>query len=315
MDQVTDCQSTRNPLYCKVVLEELRVFGIFEAVSEKIEQLLNCGDVEALFKCVVERIIDDFSEDLGAAKVVKALQLLAYSVCGLMAHEVADLLGAAGDWCSEATQMKLTVFLFNVRQHCSEVSGKICITHKQLRESIEHVCGGKTEINAELAIYFDKSVDLTQWLLTPHHLAESEQWSVLATWLQQPRALFSMSSHCKQMLVSHWRRLLTSAPVDCMPYACYSQGLANLATADSDLGEAPGGFSSVPVAYAVVAAQLLRDLHQVLKHAKRKRYSGTPEQKSCELSSPQSWALVPLWQRSPAHVPSMDQSHISSPLS
>ena len=49
-----------------------------------------------------------------------------------------------------------------------------------------------------------------------------------------------------------------------MPYPCYSQGLANLAAANSDMahGEAPGGFSSVIVAYAVVAAQLLRDLAQ-----------------------------------------------------
>src|SRR5262249_5310960 len=60
-----DNPATRNPLYLLVALEELRGFGSYEQLNERIAAFPREGDsVTALFRQVLERLEQEFDPDL-----------------------------------------------------------------------------------------------------------------------------------------------------------------------------------------------------------------------------------------------------------
>jgi len=86
-------QESGNPLYLVVVCEEMRVFGEFERVTERIAALP--GQVEALFQQVLERIEEDHERvepNHGRQRVRDALSLLECSRHGLLESEMLELL-------------------------------------------------------------------------------------------------------------------------------------------------------------------------------------------------------------------------------
>lgn len=80
-----------NPLYLIVVCEELRVFGEFEKVTERITSLPD--DVPMLFEQVLERLEYDHGKEL----VKSALSLLACARHGLLETEMLELLRHEGE--------------------------------------------------------------------------------------------------------------------------------------------------------------------------------------------------------------------------
>lgn len=87
-----------NPLYLTVACEELRVFGEFERVTERIEALPNA--VESLFEQVLERIEEDHERvepGKGRERVKDALSLLECARHGLLESEMLELLARDGE--------------------------------------------------------------------------------------------------------------------------------------------------------------------------------------------------------------------------
>ena len=79
---------TRNPLYLKVAIDELRVFGSFEKLEKKIAALP--PDVESLFISVLERLEKDRPDE---SEIVERLFcLLECSRFGLESHELRELM-------------------------------------------------------------------------------------------------------------------------------------------------------------------------------------------------------------------------------
>ncbi|XP_070541009.1 uncharacterized protein [Ptychodera flava] len=57
---IIDAPQSNNPLYLRALLDELRVFGRFEILSKRIEQLLSAEDPSVLFGKILERLEQDF---------------------------------------------------------------------------------------------------------------------------------------------------------------------------------------------------------------------------------------------------------------
>ena len=82
-------EATRNPLFLLVALEELRGFGSFEQLNQKIGGLPQTGDtLTAIFQQVIRRLGEDFN----AATVKEVLTLLACARIGLSERELQELL-------------------------------------------------------------------------------------------------------------------------------------------------------------------------------------------------------------------------------
>ncbi|MBI3362078.1 MAG: NACHT domain-containing protein, partial [Chloroflexi bacterium] len=84
--------ATSNPLFLLVALEELRGFGSYEQLNDRIAALPRDGDpVTALFTQVIERLEEEFDK----ATVHDILTLLASARRGLSERELQELLGPA----------------------------------------------------------------------------------------------------------------------------------------------------------------------------------------------------------------------------
>jgi len=127
---------TGNPLYIQVALEELRVFGQFEKVAERVKALPD--DIPALFAQVLERIEGDFTPAL----VKDCMSYIACGRQGMTAEELQALLkGYAPRIVCEAEATKLPDMLWArlyraFSAYLFERSGVIDFFHGQLREAV-----------------------------------------------------------------------------------------------------------------------------------------------------------------------------------
>lgn len=121
-----------NPLYLIVACEELRVFGEFERVTERIVSLPE--DVPFLFEQVLERLEDDHGGEL----VKDALSLLECSRHGLLETEMLELLQRGGkEQLPRAIWARLYRSLqFYLRPPGERGEGALDFFHRQLANAV-----------------------------------------------------------------------------------------------------------------------------------------------------------------------------------
>jgi WD40 repeat protein len=125
-----------NPLYILVALEELRVFGKFEKLSDRVDQLP--GNVAALFDQVLERIESDFNHEL----VRDCMSFIACGKQGMTAEELQTLLSVytpqvkAGFQPNKLPDMLWARLCRAFGAYLFERSGVIDFFHGQLKEAV-----------------------------------------------------------------------------------------------------------------------------------------------------------------------------------
>lgn len=103
LERIAAAPACANPLYLRLLLEELRLFGLHEKLPERIEHYLQAETVEELFQKVLERLETDYDpvrrgvwnppENLKKGMVGEALSLIWAARRGLTESELLDLLG------------------------------------------------------------------------------------------------------------------------------------------------------------------------------------------------------------------------------
>lgn len=100
-------KETENPLYLKVAMDELRVFGSFEKLEDKINSLPS--NVTDLFEAVIKRLEEENGEEL----VEKLFCLLECSRYGLTQTELEELLDEDKDKIHRIILRQIRDYLFN----------------------------------------------------------------------------------------------------------------------------------------------------------------------------------------------------------
>lgn len=107
IDLLLKRKETNNPLYLKVAMDELRIFGSFEKLDEKIDSLPS--DVVNLFEVVINRLAVE-----NGKKIVEMLFcLLECSRYGLTLNELAELLAEDKDRAHLVILRQIRDYLFN----------------------------------------------------------------------------------------------------------------------------------------------------------------------------------------------------------
>jgi len=125
-----------NPLYMRVALEELRIFGKFEKLANRVEKLPH--SISELFEQVIKRIEEDFSESL----VRDFLSFIACGKRGMTAAELQILLrDHAPKQTSQSKPEKLPDMVWarlyrTVNAYLIERSGVIDFFHSQFKEAV-----------------------------------------------------------------------------------------------------------------------------------------------------------------------------------
>ena len=199
-----DNPATQNPLYLTVALEELRGFGSFEKLNEKVlsfPRIEGEPGVTALFTQVIERLEQRVSSDV----VRQTLCLIAASRMGLSERELADILAhkskTAENQCGDPTAIggvgkgpgadstlagerwtEMQVLLRQLRLYLLRRGPYLDFYHRNLfkavRERYLRSAESDRTVHTELVAYFTEQGYKNRRTLQelPYHQIHAEMW-------------------------------------------------------------------------------------------------------------------------------------------
>ena len=144
-----------NPLYLVIACEELRIFGIYEKLTDKVKQMADT--TPALIEQVLERLETEHGRDL----VKKSLSLIHCSRSGVLETEVIEILQVTSSaWSS--LLLSLEFFLRPLSKSAGE--GRLDFFHRQVAKAVQKRYLDKEpslsiETHKSLASYFLNKAD------------------------------------------------------------------------------------------------------------------------------------------------------------
>ena len=204
--QVVAARGAANPLFLRTVLEELRQFGEFERLPDRVAHYLAADSADELFRRVLRRWQEDF--DAGQHLVSRALRYLWGARQGLAEAEWLELLGTAG---SPLPRLTWSPLFFALEPHLVQRSGLHAFGHDFLRRAVEAEFVGleqqRRAVHTVIADYFEERPVMTprkaaEW---PWQLHAARDWTRLEAALTR-RDLFAALNDGRTIweLVSYW---------------------------------------------------------------------------------------------------------------
>ncbi|MEO0101292.1 MAG: tetratricopeptide repeat protein [candidate division WOR-3 bacterium] len=167
----------KNPLYLRVALEELRLFGKFEPLTKRIESL--APDIPGMFEQVLERLEGDYGKEL----VKEVFSLLGSSRYGLTENEILDLSRRDGE---EKLPQVLWLRLYRGAKSYLVKRGEfINFFHRELFGAVEKRYLSQEKKHKKLAEYFAKAPIERKLDEYPYQLQKGEEWELLAKTLSE----------------------------------------------------------------------------------------------------------------------------------
>ena len=201
-------EQTANALYLRALLEELRLFGRYEKLDERIDCYLTAQTIPQLYEKILERYEQDYERDRPGL-VRDAMSLIWASRRGLSEAELLELLGKNGEPLPRAYWSPLYL---PAEQSLVNRSGLIGFSHEYLREGVlqMYLPTEKRQQGAHLwlADYFTSSdigprkVDELPW-----QLAQARAWEPLQSLLTDRAFLAEAWGRNKFEVKTYWTQI------------------------------------------------------------------------------------------------------------
>lgn len=133
LNTIVDNPKLSNPLALKIMLDELRQFGIYEKLDETIQQFLSADSIKEMLKLVFARCEKDYQVDC-LTLVKDALCCIWAARQGLSEAELLDLLGENGLPLAQAIWSPLHLAL---GESIHDRSGLMNFSHQYIRQAVE----------------------------------------------------------------------------------------------------------------------------------------------------------------------------------
>ena len=204
---VSGAQSA-NPLAMRLLLEELRQFGVHERLDEVIDRYLEAKTIPDLLARILARCEADY-EGERRGLVRDALCHLWAARRGLAEAELLDLLGSEGQPLPQRTWSPLYLAL---EQSFLDRGGLLGFHHDYIRRAVEQRYltsqQAQAEAHARLAGYFaSRDLSARKIVELPWQLSKAGAWSKLASLLQDP-SFFTPAWGLSEFDVrSYWARV------------------------------------------------------------------------------------------------------------
>jgi nephrocystin-3 len=161
IERIASDSKCAHPLFLRTLLEELRIFGSHELLSERVTRALSTANTDELFQAVLERMEMDF----GNAQVKDVMSLLWAARTGLAESELVDV--------TAISRLDISMITMSLDYHLLRREGLLTFFHDFLRRAVEsrylNVDEDKRLRHLALADYFEKIVNE----LVEKELAES----------------------------------------------------------------------------------------------------------------------------------------------
>ncbi len=205
--RIVSAPQTANPLYLRVLLDELRVFGSHQELDDRISFYLAAAAVPELYQKVLSRWESDYSA--GKDLVRNTMTLLWASRHGLMESELVQLLGSDDSPLPSALWSPLYLA---ADQALVNRSGLLNFGHEYLRDAVlaKYLATENHQRSAHhrLAQYFGRhelgprKIDELPW-----QLSEAREWPQLLDLLRSRNFLPSAWDQSDFEVQAHWARM------------------------------------------------------------------------------------------------------------
>jgi len=158
--RIANAPQSANPLYLRVLLDELRIFGIYEELDKRINHYLTAKTPIELYKLVIERWESDYGKDEHKNKttlVSDTLTMLWSARHGLSEAEMLDILGRKEKPLARALWSPL---FLSMGDALVSKGGLLNFSHDYLKKAVEikYLPGNDQQKKARLKLagYFDR---------------------------------------------------------------------------------------------------------------------------------------------------------------
>lgn len=151
LQEIVSHPQTNNTLFLKTLLDEIRLLGVFEKLSDDIANYLTAKDVVELFSKIFERLERDYKSNL--AKEV--LSLLYISRDGLSEDNLMEILNQNG----EVARLEFSPLFLAIEEHLVDRGGLYGFVHGFIEEAVKGRYLDDTELvngyRRRIADYFE----------------------------------------------------------------------------------------------------------------------------------------------------------------
>jgi hypothetical protein len=180
-DLIASAAQCQNPLFLRVLLDELRQFGIYEDIKPQIKIYLKAPNIPGLYELILKRCEQDYERDR-PGMVREAMPLLWAARRGLSEAELMELLGTDGQPLPHAYW---SPFYLALEQSFLNRGGVIGFSHDYLRQAVQNRYLPEQSLqksaHLRLADYFEAQSGESPRRLDelPWHLAQAREWQKL----------------------------------------------------------------------------------------------------------------------------------------
>lgn len=212
--RIASAPQSKNPLFLRVLLDELRLVGMHERLNEQIELYLKAENISTLYELILDRCEQDYGKERPGL-LRDALSLLWAARHGLSETELLELLGVNGQPLPQAYWSPLYLSL---EQSFLNRGGLISFSHDYLRQAVQNRYltdqSAQRSAHLYLADYFESLSVQSQRRLDelPWQFARAGEWQrlfMLLGDLQFFEALWKFNSFEEQ---SYWAQLEANSP-------------------------------------------------------------------------------------------------------
>jgi nephrocystin-3 len=188
LQTIIDNQKSSNPLAMRIMLDELRQFGIYEELDEIIHQYLNTDSITEMLKLVFKRYEKDYQVE-HPALVKETLCSIWSARQGLSEAELLGLLGDNGLPLAQAIWSPLHLAL---GESINDRSGLLNFSHQYFRQAVEEYYltneDEKQAFHNKLAIYYQnlEGYPKRKVVELPWQWKHSQEWQALHDLLVDP---------------------------------------------------------------------------------------------------------------------------------
>jgi nephrocystin-3 len=204
LEKLKSASAACNPLYLRLVLDELRQFGKHEELNDKAADYLSAPDLPALFDKVLARWDEDFGKDPEYPDLVRrSICLIASARFGLSEAELLELLGKKGTQgeYEPLPHRYWTPFYLAAENALAHRTGLLAFGHDNLRAAVQrrwlHDPPETQSFRFYLADYFENTLELTERKLDelPTLLRDTGQWERLKNLLANLPVFIRLFQH------------------------------------------------------------------------------------------------------------------------
>lgn len=196
--ELSKAESCENPLFLRLVLEELRVHAQHETLEVKAKKLLTYPDAGALFLHILH-VMDheDFADTRHPDMALRAARLMAVSWRGLYYKDLARILAEKDDPLNPDNQQPqlpdffLAPLLARLLPFCLYDEGRLTLTHAILRQGLMRDAAIVVAVRKDLVSCFKGRLDAVAVAESVFQLRQLEDRRAVVDMLGVPDASFA----------------------------------------------------------------------------------------------------------------------------